>query len=55
MELYYEIAEHLDRPLDDDLVMAIEAACITRADWNYDIEDCVQRIRGAEEELYGTA
>lgn len=51
MLLYYDIAAYLRWDLDDNLVDAIEAACITREEWLESREACVQRVHAAMEEL----
>lgn len=51
MDLYEQIASRIGRRLDDFLTMAIEAACITQAEWDMDPEDCVNRAYAALEEL----
>jgi len=50
---YGQIADALGMPLDDDLVTAIEGACVTQAEWQADPQSCKARIRGAMEEMDG--
>lgn len=50
-DFYYEIAARFDSPLSDELVDAIEAACITEEEWQDDENDATQRVHGALEEL----
>jgi hypothetical protein len=49
---YNEIADHFQGYLRDDVIDAIEAACITEGEWTEDQEDCIGRIHGALEEFY---
>ena len=51
MTMNQEIAERLGAELDGDLIMCIEGACITEAEWGADPDSCLQRIRGAMEEM----
>lgn len=46
-----QIADRLMITLNDDLVYAIEGACITGAEWADDPETCLTRVRGALEEM----
>lgn len=51
MSMNQEIAKRLDMKLDDDLVICIEGACITRPEWEANPDGCLQRVRGVMEEL----
>lgn len=48
---YTEIAEHFVCGLRDDIIDAIEAACITEAEWRDNPDDCVNRVYAALEEM----
>lgn len=50
MEFYQQIAADMQTTLDDELIMAIEGACITQAEYQANAFECRQRIRGALEE-----
>jgi hypothetical protein len=52
MDLYEQIASRIGRPLNDLLIMSIEGACITQAEWDLDPDDCEARVHAAMEELY---
>lgn len=49
--LYQEIADAMQQPLSGDLIMCIEAACITQMEWEADPGEVKQRVGGAIEEL----
>lgn len=48
---YREIGEHFVCCLRDDVITAIEAACITEQEWRDNPDDCVNRTYAALEEL----
>ena len=48
---YKEIAQAMKMKLDDGLIDAIQAACVTQSEWAADRIDCINRIFGALEEL----
>ena len=50
-KFYSEIAEHFMGGLRDDVIDAIEAACITEAEWQADPDSCIYRVHGALEEM----
>ena len=50
-KFYSEIAQHFMCGLRDDIIDAIEAACITEAEWRENPDDCVTRVYAALEEL----
>lgn len=50
-KFYSEIADRMVEPLNDLMIDAIEAACITEAEWQADPNDCVNRVHGALEEM----
>ena len=50
-KFYSEIAEHFVCGLRDDIIDAIEAACITEQEWRENPDDCVTRVYAALEEL----
>jgi hypothetical protein len=51
-KFYNEIADRMGEPLNDLMIDAIQAACITEAEWQADSDDCIGRVNGALEELY---
>ena len=48
---YREIGAHFVCGLRDDVIDAIEAACITEQEWRDNPDDCVNRAYAALEEL----
>lgn len=48
---YQEIGQHFPCGLRDDIIDAIEAACITEAEWRENPDDCVTRVYAALEEM----
>jgi hypothetical protein len=48
---YNEIGQQFMCGLRDDVINAIEAACITEAEWRTDPDGCIGRVYGALEEL----
>lgn len=50
-KFYSEIAQHFMCGLRDDVIDAIEAACITEAEWRENPDDCITRVYGALEEM----
>ena len=50
-KFYSEIAEHFVCGLRDDIIDAIEAACITEQEWRDNPDDCVTRVYAALEEM----
>jgi len=52
LNLNESIASYMNWPLDDDLISAIECACITTQEWLDNPNECVQRVRGALEEQW---
>lgn len=50
-KFYSEIAQHFTCGLRDDIIDAIEAACITEAEWRENPDDCVTRVYAALEEM----
>lgn len=50
-KFYNEIAEHMACGLRDDIIDAIEAACVTEAEWRENPDDCIGRVYGALEEM----
>ena len=50
-KFYSEIAQHFMCGLRDDIIDAIEAACITEAEWRENPDDCVTRAYAALEEM----
>lgn len=48
---YQEIGQHFPCGLRDDIIDAIEAACVTEAEWRENPDDCVTRVYAALEEL----
>ena len=49
---YNEIADHFQGYLRDDVIDAIELACVTGSEWENDPDDCLDRVTGAIEELF---
>ena len=54
MSIYSEIPGFFIDHLRDDVVDAIETACITQAEWEKDPDDCLSRVSGALEEMFLT-
>lgn len=50
-KFYNKIGEHFVCGLRDDVIYAIEAACITEAEWQANPDDCVNRVYAALEEM----
>lgn len=50
-KFYSEIAQHFMCGLRDDIIDAIEAACITEAEWRDNPDDCITRVYDALEEM----
>ena len=50
-KFYKEIGEHFVCGLRDDIIYAIEAACITEQEWRDNPDDCITRVYGALEEM----
>jgi len=48
---YQEIAELIPCGLRDDIIDAIEAACVTEQEWQDNPDDCISRVYGALEEM----
>lgn len=51
-KFYQEIVAAFPGLLKDDVIDAAEAACVCESEWREDRADCIQRIRGAMEELH---
>lgn len=49
---YNEIVDFFHGHLRDDVIDAIEAACVTQAEWESDQDDVLDRVQGALEEFY---
>lgn len=49
---WMEIAKAMGEDLDDDLIDAIESSAVTPEEWKQNRLACMQRIRGAQEEMY---
>jgi hypothetical protein len=47
---YNEIFDQFQGHLRDDIIDAIEGACITSAEWAANQQDCIERIYGVLEE-----
>lgn len=50
-KFYNEIAEQFVCGPRDDIIDAIEAACITEQEWRDNPDDCIARVYGALEEM----
>lgn len=50
-KFYSEIAQHFVCGLRDDIIDAIEAACITEQEWRDNPDDCINRVYAALEEM----
>lgn len=50
-EFYDEVASHFYGVNPGQMIDAIEASCITRAEWAEDQDACLSRVQGALEEM----